>query len=216
MSADSRVRIVIAEDHLLVREGLRLLIQDEKDMEIVAEATDGAEAVALCRELLPSLAVVDVSMPMLDGVRVAEALSAQAPSVRVLMLTRHDDLSFVRQALKAGAAGYVLKQNASTELIRAIRLVASGAEYVDATVRAISSDPAPEIRSVPMAVDVPLSDVEEQVLRLVARAHSNQQIATRLALDREEVARHKSEAMRRLGLSSRGDVIRYAAARGWS
>ena len=216
MSTSNKVRVLLAEDHVLVREGLRRLIDEQDDMEVIAEASDGAEAVRLCAEMRPTVALVDISMPVVDGVRVTAELSEQCPEVRTIALTRHDDYSFVTKVLTAGASGYVLKQNASTELARAVRAVVSGERYIDASVRARHPDsPAPARPRHPAVALQPLSPLEEQVLRLVAQSFSNQEIATRLGLDVAAIAEQKTATMRRLGLLSRLDAIRYASEAGW-
>jgi two-component system, NarL family, response regulator NreC len=208
--------VLLAEDHEMVREGLRRLINEQPDFEIVAEAADGADAVRLCSETHPALALVDLSMPTLDGLEAIAVLHHACPEVRLIALTRHDDQSFIIKALTSGAAGYVLKQSASTELLAAMRAVAIGHRYLD---QAIGTPPpaAPATTSslaVPSAV-MPLSDGEEQVLRLVATGRSNTEIGARLSLAADSVRTIRSAAMRKLGLTTRVDVIRYAAHQLW-
>src|SRR5215207_5605887 len=131
-----KVRILIAEDHGTMREGLKLLFNNEPDMLVVGEAGDGREAVRLAQELLPDVAVMDISMPGWDGLKATRKLTETCPQVRVLALTRHDDYGFLKEMLRAGAAGYVLKQSASAELISAVRAVAAGQHYLDPSVTA--------------------------------------------------------------------------------
>lgn len=135
MEKRSKLRILIADDHAAVRESLKRLLNDQEEMEIVGEASDGREALQLAQSLRPHIALVDVSMPELNGFRLAEMISATLPEVRVVAFTRHTDRAIVREMLNAGAVGYVLKQSPSAELTRAIRAVAEGGEYIDRAVR---------------------------------------------------------------------------------
>jgi DNA-binding NarL/FixJ family response regulator len=210
------IRVLIADDHRLVRDGLKRLIDDQAGMEVVAEAMNGPEALLLARELLPAIAIVDVSMPGMDGVALTRLLQECCPEVRVLALTRHDDAAFVRQMMQAGASGYVLKQSASAELIRAIRSVSGGIAYVDASVRTTqrARDPWAD-RAGEASAHEPLLPLEEQVLRLLAASYSNEEMAVRLSVDVEAIAGARVGAMRKVGVTTRFAVIRYAQARGW-
>jgi two-component system response regulator NreC len=215
MATSGRLRILLAEDHALVREGLKRLVNDQRDMEVVAEAGDGPEAVRLAQTAAPDLALLDVSMPIWDGVKTARMLRAACPAVKIIAVTRHDDPSFVTRMLEAGASGYVLKQSLLTELIDAIRAVTAGAQHVDPAIQ-----PAPRARDAAAPGETacprqPLSPIEQYVLRLIARARSTQQIAHELAIDADAVASIKSTAMRKAGLETRVQVIRYAAEQGW-
>ena len=213
MGAPAKLRILLAEDHRLVREGLRRLLEDQPDCEIVAEATDGVEAIDLCGEVSPTIALIDLSMPRLDGIKVIEMLRTRCPEVRLIALTRHDDPSFVARAVSSGATGYVLKQSASTELLSAIRAVAAGRSYVDAAIHMPVAMSRPSRSQSTATADVTLSDSEEQVLRLFAAGWSNQEIATRLSCGAEEVAAQRGTAMRKLGLATRVEVLRFVAER---
>src|SRR5688572_20149340 len=210
-----RLKLLLAEDHVLVREGLKRLIDDQPDMEVVAEAGDGVRAVRLVQDLMPDVALVDVSMPGLDGAHVTQMITASCPRVKVIALTRHDDGSFVRRLLDAGAAGYVLKQSASTELTRAIRTVAAGERYVDSGIRGRSAVPPPSAPAAPATNGAALTTDEEQVLRLIALGHSHQEIATRLSLDVARVLAIRAAATSKTGASSRVAIVRYAETRGW-
>jgi DNA-binding NarL/FixJ family response regulator len=210
------IRILIADDHLLVRDGLKRLIDDQSGMEVVAEAMNGPDALQLAQQLLPGIAIVDVSMPGMDGVALTRLLQECCPEVRVLALTRHDDAAFVRKMMQAGASGYVLKQSASAELIRAIHSVSGGIAYVDPSVRTTerARDPwadQPEEAS----AHEPLLPLEEQVLRLLAASYSNEEMAAHLSLDLQAIAGARVGAMRKVGVTTRFAVIRYAQARGW-
>lgn len=216
MPDSATIRILLAEDHVLVREGLRRLINDEPDMRIVGEAADGSQAVRLARDVMPAVALVDISLPGWDGATATRILTATCPQVRVIALTRHDDPAFVTNMLEAGAAGYVLKQSPSSELVRAVRAVAAGGTYLDralaAAGRASPSSPPPPTPAPP---GEPISEREEQILRLVASSHSNREIASALSIEPRHVAEQKASAMRKLGLVTRLDIINYATAREW-
>ncbi|HEX6599260.1 MAG TPA: response regulator transcription factor [Gemmatimonadaceae bacterium] len=211
----TRLKILLADDHALVREGLKRLIDDQPDMQVTAEAGDGVHAVRLAQDLTPDIALVDVSMPGLDGVQATQMITAACPRVKVIALTRHDDGSFVRRLLEAGATGYVLKQSASTELTRAIRAVAAGERYVDSAIRGASAVPPPSAPAAPATNTAELTTDEEQVLRLIALGHSHSEIATRLALDVARVLAIRATATSKTGASSRVAIVRYADARGW-
>jgi DNA-binding NarL/FixJ family response regulator len=169
------IRVMLADDHLVVREGLRLLVDGQPDMEVVAEAADGQEAVRLAKTLLPDVLVMDVSMPVMNGLKASTTLGATCPDVKILTLSRHSDEAFVRQLVGAGVRGYVLKQSAHSELIGAIRTVASGGSYVDPALagRVLSGFAR---RGEPKE----LGKREAEVLRLVARGYSNKEIGARL------------------------------------
>ena len=214
--SERRVRVLIAEDHGTMREGMRLLIGREPDMECVGEAADGREALRLARELQPDVLLMDISMPGMDGLQATRALSECCPRVGVLALTRHADYGFLTEMLRAGAKGYVLKQSPAHDLVRAVRAVASGQSYLDPAVTAKVVGPYAGARPAGGAEPQErLSGREEEVLRLVARGHSNKEIAARLALSVKTVEAHKANGMRKLGLTDRTAIIDYAIFRGW-
>jgi DNA-binding NarL/FixJ family response regulator len=208
----TRLKVLLVEDHVLVREGLKRLIDGQPDMEVVAEAGDWVRAVHLAQDFMPDVALVDVSMPAVDGAQVTQMITASCPRVKVIAVTRHNDASFVRRLLEVGAAGYVLKQSASAELTRAIRVVAAGERYIDGAIRGLSAVPSPS----PPATNVAeLTTDEEQVLRLIALGHSHPQIAARLSLDVARVLAIRAAATAKTGAVSRVAIVRYAATRGW-
>ena len=213
--ARTTIKILLADDHALVREGLKRLIEDQPDMQVVADAGDGVRAVRLAQDLTPDLALVDVSMPGLDGVQVTAMITASCPRVKVIALTRHNDGSFVRRLLEAGAAGYVLKQSASTELTRAIRAVAAGERYIDTAIRAASPESPWSAPTPPPTNVADLTTEEKQVLRLIALGHTHQEIATKLSLDVARVLAIRVAATSKIGVSSRGAIVGYAKTRGW-
>lgn len=216
MDKRSRVSVLVADDHPLVRDGLKRMIDDQPDMVVVGEATNGPEAVEKAQRLAPRIVLLDVSMPEIDGITVAQTLTATCPAVRIIALTRHTETVFVAKMLGAGADGYVLKQSPTAELLRAVRAVATGEQYVDAALQVASAPDVPGSRpsSEPGSRE-PLTAAEEQVLHLVARAHSNRDIAQQLHLDLHAVGDLKATAMRKAGLKTRLDVVAYATARGW-
>jgi DNA-binding NarL/FixJ family response regulator len=217
MACVTKLRILIVDDHALVREGLKRLIHEQPDMLVVGEAGDGHEALRVAEECLPDVALVDIWMPGMDGARITQMITDACPQVKVIALTRHDDAGFVRQLLEAGAMGYVLKQSALSELTRAVRAVAAGQQFVDASIRcAATLSPSDSPRAEPAAApEVALSLQEQTVLRLIAAAYSYQEIAASLSIDMTEVLATRSVAMAKAGLATRTDVVHYAQARGW-
>ncbi len=210
----SMIRVLIAEDHETVRHGLRLLIDAQRDMQVVAEAGDGREALAQAMTADPDVALIDISMPTVNGLQATRAIRTSAPRTAVVALTRYSDHPFVQELLRAGAIGYVLKKSTSQDLLAAIRAAASGQPYVDAALGVVgpggrgSSRPRGEPRP-------PISDRERDVLRLMALGHSNKEIAVDLGISVKTVEVHKSNAMRKLDLHGRVDVVRYAVLQGW-
>jgi DNA-binding NarL/FixJ family response regulator len=191
-----------------------MIVNAQDDMEVVGFAGDGREAVARAQELLPDVLVMDISMPKLNGLKATEKLNAVCPQVKVLTLSRHADDGYIRELLAAGACAYVLKQSAPTELIHAIRAVAAGGKYIDpklaAKVMGSYSDRGPRGEA-----KGSLSDRESEVLRLIALGYSNKEIAARLSLSVKTIEVHKANAMRKLNITSRIDLVRYAIFQGW-
>jgi two-component system response regulator NreC len=212
-----KVRVLIAEDHGTMREGLKFLFNNEPDMSVVGEAADGREAVRLALELLPDVAVMDISMPGWDGVKATRKLAETCPQVRVLALTRHGDYGFLTEMLRAGAAGYVLKQSASAELISAVRAVAAGQNYLDPSVTAkvLGGRTGGPPKSTSAESGEPVTAREEEVLRQIALGYSNKEIAARLSVSVKTVEAHKANGARKLGLGTRMDIVSYAIFRGW-
>jgi DNA-binding NarL/FixJ family response regulator len=206
------VRVLIADDHGIVRGGLRLLLDRQPEMEVVGEAADGAEAVAAALALRPDLAILDVSMPRLTGLQAARAIRARAPEVTVLMLSMHDDERYLFDALRAGAAGYVLKHEAGHELVEAARAVTRGESFLTnagqrSLVRAWMADESTGPRE-------PLSPREQEVLKLIAEAHTNREIGEILGLSEKTVETHRGNLLRKLGMRDRVELVRYAIRRG--
>lgn len=210
-------RILLAEDHNTVREGIKLLVNAQPDMEVIGEASNGMAAILRTRELSPDLLVMDISMPELNGLKATEKLRKEFPNLKILTLTRHTDDGYLQQLIKAGVNGYVLKQSAPTELINAIRTVSSGKSYVDSELThkvlgGYASRSAGPLRG---EGTKDISDREGEVLGFIAWGYSNKEIASRLGLSVKTVEAHKSNAMRKLNMSSRIDIVRYAILQGW-
>ena len=213
-----KVRVLLADDHAILREGLAMLIADHADMVVVGQAANGVEAVRMTQSLMPDVAVLDVSMPEMGGAEAAEQIRATCPRVRVLALTRHSDLAYTRRLLQAGASGYVLKKSAAETLIEAIRRVAHGETYVEPALagsmlqRAFGALRSTAAQSAAMPG---LSQREESVLRAIAWGRSNKEIALELGLSIKTVESYKAVALDKLSLHTRTDIVRYALTRGW-
>lgn len=210
------IRVLIAEDHQTVREGLEMILKAQPDIEVVGEASDGQAAVEMAKLLNPDIVIMDVSMPRLNGLKATRELQRCLPNVKVLTLTRHKDNGYLRQLLSAGVAGYVLKQSPSTELLHAIRAIAAGGQYLDSglTNRLVGNFVERSTTRGATPQREP-SERESEVLRMIAWGHSNKEIAERLDLSVKTVEVHKANAMRKLGMKSRIDIVQYAMLRGW-
>ena len=211
-----KLRILLAEDHTIVREGVKSLLNAQADMIVVGEAGDGQEALDSAQELKPDVIVMDISMPNMNGLKAMKKLRQVYPQAKVLMLTRHTDTGFLQQLFQAGASGYVLKQSASDELIRAIHAIVAGKNYLDpAVTEKVITGYAHKPLLPRSEHQGNLSEREEEVLRLIAWGHSNKEIATSLEISVKTVEAHKANAMKKLNLSSRIDIVRYALLQGW-
>jgi DNA-binding NarL/FixJ family response regulator len=211
----SAVRIVLADDHEVVRAGIKVMLEASRGIEIVGEARNGEEAVAQARQLKPDVVVMDLSMPVLGGAEATTRLSRELPEVKVLVLTSFDDRGHLTRLMDAGAAGYVLKRAAADELVRAIRMVAEGGTYVDPGLAGSllrSSRRASELLTIPSAS---LSEREEAVLRAIAWGQSNKEIAATLEISTKTVETYKARITEKLGLRTRTEMVRYALSRGW-
>ena len=205
------IRILLAEDHKAVREGLRLLVNAQPDMKVVAEVGNGRAAVDAVAALQPDVVVLDLSMPAMSGVSAARAMKNAGTSAAIIALSRHHDDAYVHELMAAGASGYVLKQSASAELLRAIRVAAEGGRYLDPALSPADAPHDPRRRATTPRV----TDREIEVLRLIAAGHSNRDIAAALNISVKTVEVHKANAMRKLALKGRTDVVRYAVINGW-
>jgi DNA-binding NarL/FixJ family response regulator len=210
------LKILLADDHPIVREGLKTLILSQPDMQVVGEASDGLEACKQASQLQPDLVIMDISMPGLTGTQATERLSHECPKVKVLALTIHEDKGYIRQLLAAGAAGYVLKRVASEELVHAIRVVAAGKTYLDPDMagKVVTGFVRRTGESLPTK-GPSLSDRELEIAKLTASGHSNKEISTLLDLSVKTVETYRARGMEKLGLSCRVDLVRYAVQQGW-
>jgi len=213
----SKLRIYLAEDHETVRAGLKLIVNAQADMQVVGEAADGRAAVAGVCEQRPDIVLMDISMPLLNGLKATEKIQQSCPDVKILALTRHRDDGYLQQVLRAGASGYVLKQSPPAELLHAIRAIASGGKYLDPAVagKVMGQYAGKQNVSFGDSASRGLSDREAEVLRLIAWGYSNKEIAGRLDLSVKTVEVHKANSMKKLGMHSRIDIVRYALLQGW-
>jgi two-component system, NarL family, response regulator NreC len=203
------IRVLIVDDHAVVRTGLRLLIATQADMEAVGEAGSVAEAITEARSLKPDLILLDVVMPDESGLQALPMLLREHPEAKVLILSMEDDPRYVREAFAAGARGYLLKEAAANEVVSAIREVAQGARYVhpELGARLVEAEPPPRRER-----DDPLSEREHEVLRLLALGHTNQEIANQLFISVRTAETHRAHIMKKLQLASRAELVRYAMA----
>jgi DNA-binding NarL/FixJ family response regulator len=210
----AKVRIVLADDHALLREGIRALLSRESDIEVVGEASDGREAIARCRALKPDVVLMDIAMPGLGGLEAALEIRKECPETKILVLTQYEDREYVTRFLKVGAAGYVLKNSAGAELASAIRSVQRGGLVLDPQVaRDALREPEPAADGEGDPYDS-LTDREKQVLKLVAEGKSNKEVAEVLGISVKTAMSHRERVMEKLGLHNRTDLIRFALKRG--
>jgi DNA-binding NarL/FixJ family response regulator len=213
---NAATRIVLADDHPVVLNGLRNLIQAEDDLDLVGEASTGLSALKVIREQRPDVAVVDISMPELNGIMLSRRIAEEMPAIRLLVLTLHEDRAYLRQALEAGVLGYVLKRSAAENLVHAIRAVVIGALYVDPAIADRMSEPSPKRAGRPKEGGASvLTDREAEVLKLAARGFTNKEIACQLAIGVKSVETYKARGGEKLGLKTRAALVRYASAQGW-
>ncbi|MFC8144006.1 response regulator [Streptomyces paradoxus] len=211
----STIRILLADDHALVRRGVRLILDQQPDLEVVAEAGDGAEAIELARTRDVDLAVLDIAMPRLTGLQAARELAAVRPGLRILMLTMHDNEQYFFQALKAGASGYVLKSVADRDLVAACRAAMRDEPFLyPGAVTALIRNYLDRARRGQEDPDQILTPREEEVLKLVAEGHSSKEIADLLFISIKTVQRHRANLLQKLGLRDRLDLTRYAIRAG--
>lgn len=206
------IRILIADDHGIVRGGLRLLLERQPDIEVVAEAVDGVEAFEAALAAKPDLCILDVSMPRMTGLQAARQIRAYLPDTAVLILSMHDDERYVFDALKAGAAGYVLKREVDHALLDAVRAVVAGEAFLtNAVERSLIREWMSDDSAGP---EEPLSPREQEVLKLIAEAFNNKQIAETLHVAEKTVESHRANLLRKLGMRDRVELVRYAIRRG--
>jgi DNA-binding NarL/FixJ family response regulator len=210
------IRIFVADDHRLVLAGLKALVQNDPTIQVIGEAVDGKSALQHAAELKPDVVVLDLSMPGMNGIRVAQALRVRCRCCHILILSVHEDRAYLRHLLSLGVSGYVLKRSAPEELIAAIRAVAAGGIYLDPAIAGLLV----EGRSQPRAAhntDGPaeLSGREIEVLRLAAEGYTNKEISSRLRVGVKTIETYKARAMEKLGLKTRAELVRYAIVKDW-
>jgi DNA-binding NarL/FixJ family response regulator len=206
------MRILVADDHGIVRSGIKLLLERQADLQVVAEASDGVEAVEQALATHPDLCILDVGMPRKTGLQAAREIRSFLSETRVLILSMHDDEHYLFEALKAGAAGYVLKREADQDLVGAVRAVGRGEAFLtNAAERSIIRDWMSGSATGP---NIPLTPREEEVVKLIAEAHTNAQIAQVLHLAEKTVESHRANVLRKLGMRDRVELVRYAIRRG--
>lgn len=212
----ARIRVLLAEDHTIVRKGLRALLDDESEIEVVGEAGDGRDAVQQVVRLRPDVVLMDITMPLLNGVEATRQIKAQVPEVRVLGLTRHENEEYIYQLLRAGAAGYVVKQAAPAELVEAIRAVTQGETYLSPSINPVVVEAyirqAKEM--VKKGPDERLTSREREVLQLVAEGRTNREIAQVLSISVKTVEHHRANLMSKLELYSAAELTQYAIRTG--
>jgi len=212
----TKLRVFVADDHAVLRDGLKALVSAQPDMEIVGEADNGKTTYETAKELLPDVVLMDISMPELNGVQATELLRRECPSIKILVLTAYKDKGYLDRLLKIGASGFILKLSAAEELIGAIRLVAGGGIYLDPQMADRITDGY--VRSQFLKGEVrqrELTPREEEILRLIAQGYSNKEISSELKIAVKTVESHKANLMQKLELRNRTEIVRYAVRQGW-
>jgi two-component system response regulator NreC len=210
------IRVLLGEDHGIVRDGLRMLLESQPDFAVVAEAANGREAVARTKETRPDVAILDISMPELSGLEATRLIKAESPQTRVLILTMHESDEYFFRALEAGASGYVLKKAATQDLIAATRAVARGEAFLYPSVaKKLIADYVQRVQSGGEQIGyASLSEREREILLLIAEGLSNQQVAERLSVTTSTVQTHRAHILEKLGLQTTADLIKYAVQHG--
>jgi len=212
-----KIRIVLADDHPIVLDGLRNLIRAERDFELVGEAASGLSALKIIREQHPDVAVLDISMPELNGILLSRRLAGEMPALKLLVLTLHEDRAYLNQALEAGVRGYVLKRSAVENLVQAVRAVMVGGLYIDPAIvgRVFESKQVNKRLLARKGVAPALTDREADVLKMAALGFTNKEIASRLDVGVKSIETYKARGLEKLGLKTRAELVRYASGQGW-
>jgi DNA-binding NarL/FixJ family response regulator len=210
----NRIRVLLAEDHATVRQGLRLLLESRADIEVVADAATGRQALERAKALKPDVVILDVSMPEMSGLAATKAIKEALPKTGIVALTRHSEEAYVQELLGAGASAYILKQSAFTELVKGIEAAAGNRRYLDSTLASRTTEAYLQRYAKDQARPA-ITEREASVLRLMALGHSNKEIAAALDIAVKTVEVHKANAMRKLNLRGRIDVVRFAVLNGW-
>jgi DNA-binding NarL/FixJ family response regulator len=210
-----KATVLVADDHAVVRHGVRGILAAQPDFDVIAEAADGAQAVAMALRLRPDLVILDVSMPRFTGLQAAGELGRRAPEIRLLMLSMHDDEQYLFEALRAGASGYVLKSAVDRDLVEACRATMRGESFLYPDAAAVLiKDRLARAAAGDAVSDDPLTPREAEVLKLIAEAHTNQQIAELLVISQKTVENHRARILEKLGMRDRVELTRYAIRRG--
>jgi DNA-binding NarL/FixJ family response regulator len=211
-----KVRIVLGDDHTLVRHGLRKILEEQKDWTVVAEASDGREAVRQALSLQPDVVVLDIGMPLLNGIEATRQIARRFTSINILILSMHAEEAYITQAMKAGARGYLLKDSADTELIRAVVAVAAGKSFFSPAVARVMLDDYVRHLAEKGIVDrfESLSEREREIFQLIAEAHSNKEIADLLSVSPATVETHRAHILQKLDVHNTAELVLYAVRRG--
>jgi DNA-binding NarL/FixJ family response regulator len=212
-----KIQILLAEDHQTVREGIKMIINAEDDMTVIGEASNGREVIELAQTLNPNVILMDISMPELNGLVATAKLKRILPDIKVLTLTRHTDNAYLQELLQAGVNGYLLKQSASTELLRAIRIVNSGGNYLDPEItgKVFAGYTENKFKLRGELRGEKLTERESEVLRYIALGYSNREIGEKLDISIKTVEAHKANSLKKLNMSSRREIMSYAILQGW-
>ena len=211
-----KVRIVLGDDHTLVRHGLRKILEEQKDWTVVAEASDGREAVRQALSLQPDVVVLDIGMPLLNGIEATRQIARRFTNINILILSMHAEEAYITQAMKAGARGYLLKDSADTELIRAVMAVAAGKSFFSPVVARVMLDDYVRHLTEKGIVDrfESLSEREREIFQLIAEAHSNKEIADLLSVSPATVETHRAHILQKLDVHNTAELVLYAVRRG--
>ena len=210
-----KTRILLADDHALVRRGLRLVLEAEPDLDVVAEAEDGAQAIRLTLEHEVDLAIIDISMPRMTGLQAVAELTRRRPQLRTLILSMHENERYLYEALKAGTSGYVLKSVADRDLVEACRAAMRGEAFLyPGAMTSLIADYLRQARDEPSVREDPLTPREQEVVKLIAESYSTKDIAEALVISEKTVDRHRTNILEKLGMHDRVELTRYAIRRG--